>query len=120
MPIRKAAPLFTAMILAAAWSLPHADAAEQSDSPAAGAITGRILDTQNNPTAGAIVVLCAEAGGIAVHSRTFRPITEAFTSQKGKPDKEIAYAVTDDEGRFSFDGVAPGKYRLVAPLLETG
>lgn len=115
MSIRKAILLLTAMILAAPCAQPQADARGQSNSSGAGAaITGRILDTQGQPTAGVIVVLCTDADGIPVHNRTFRPITEAYVAEQGEPRKEIAYAATDNNGRFSFDRVAQGEYRLVA------
>ena len=113
MSIHRVTLFLTAIILGSSRPLPQADALGQPDPSGTGAITGKILDAQGQPAARVIVVLCTDAGGIPVHNRTSRPITEAYATEKGESDKEIAYAVTDDEGRFSFGRVAQGEYRLV-------
>ena len=60
---------------------------------------------------GRVIVEAGELGGSA---REIGPVTEAclglFTEKDHRP---VATAVVDDEGRFAFDAIPVGKYRLV-------
>ena len=80
----------------------------------AGTITGKVLNAEDKPVIGAVVILCDQNSGVPVCRQTFRPFTEAFLAKKSDQTKDIAYAVTDDQGGFSFEKVSAGEYRLVA------
>jgi hypothetical protein len=80
----------------------------------AGTITGTVLNTEDKPVVGAVVVLCDQDGGVPVCRQTFRPFTEDFLTKKKDWTKDVAYAVTGDQGGFSFEKVPDGEYRLVA------
>jgi C-terminal processing protease CtpA/Prc len=80
-----------------------------------GVIVGRVVDADDQPVAGAMVVVCDQQTGIPVHESTSRPFTEL--SEKEYSDEErthFAQALTDEQGRFVIDGVADGEYRLIA------
>ncbi|MBP8304839.1 MAG: M48 family metalloprotease, partial [Phycisphaerae bacterium] len=73
-------------------------------------LQGRVLDWQDQPVAGAAVVICDANSGVPLNRETFRPISEGFP--QGDPSA-VAFAVTDQDGRFQA-GVPAGSYRLVA------
>ena len=64
------------------------------------------------PVAGACVVLCEQSSGIPLSEKTLRSLVEEFL--QGREAMDPAYTVTDENGRFSFDGVPAGRYRLVS------
>ena len=51
--------------------------------------------------------------GVVVDFETGRPVRRAIVSLRGGSVGERSI-VADDAGRFAFDGVAPGRYALVA------
>jgi hypothetical protein len=60
---------------------------------------------------GRVIVEVGELGGSA---REIGPVTEACLGLFAEKDHQLlATAVVDDEGRFVFDAVPSGKYRLV-------
>ena len=79
-----------------------------------GTIAGKVSDSQNQPVARAIIILCDQRSGIPVCQDTFRPFTEAYLSKERDQQKEICFSVTDDKGRFSFENVPVGEYKIVA------
>ncbi len=80
----------------------------------AGAIMGKVIDAEDRPVAGAVVILCDQSSGIPFCKETFRPFTEAFVAKESNQQEEILCAVTDGGGHFSFEKVPVGAYRLVA------
>lgn len=82
---------------------------------AEGVITGRVVDGDDQPVAGALVVVCDQRTGIPIHESTSRPFTEL--SEKDHSDEErmhFARALTDEQGRFVIESIADGEYRLIA------
>ena len=79
-----------------------------------GTLTGTVSDAQNQPVVRAFVILCDQSSGIPVCQDTFRPFTEAYLSKERDRQKEICFTVTDDRGRFSFENVFVGEYKVVA------
>jgi len=79
-----------------------------------GILTGTVSDNQNQPVARAIIILCDQRSGIPVCQDTFKPFTEAYLSKERNQQKEICFSVTDDRGRFSFENVPVGEYKIVA------
>ena len=80
----------------------------------AGKITGTVLNLEDQPVAGVVIILCDQISGIPVCQDAFKPFTEAYLSKERGRQKEICFTVTDDIGRFSFEGVPVGEYKLVA------
>jgi hypothetical protein len=80
----------------------------------AGTITGTVMNVQEQPVAGAVIILCDQGSGIPVCLDTFKPFTEAYLSKERNQQKEICFSVTDDVGCFSFENVPRGEYKLVA------
>jgi len=87
---------------------------QQTEQAKTGTITGKVLDAKDKPVAGAIVIMCDRKSGVPVSKGTFRAFTEAFLAEKGDAAKDIACAVTDARGSFSFEDIGAGEYRLVA------
>jgi len=74
-------------------------------------LTGRVLDTQDQPVNGAIIILCDQNSGIPVSKETYRPFTDEFL--KGQQAMDLAYTTTDEKGRFTFKNISAGEYRVV-------
>lgn len=87
----------------------------RSDEPATGTahtIFGIVMELRSG-TADVPVCLCDMATGLPLAKETYKPIVWG----KGQPDEtanEMAIVVTDNKGRFSFENVPEGKYRLVS------
>lgn len=80
-------------------------------SGSAGAISGKVVDARGQPVPGVAVVLCEQAGGLPLARGTLRP----FTSDRGQGmGGDILFSMTDPDGRFAFEKVPAGSYRLVA------
>jgi len=77
------------------------------ESPAAGSITGKVVDADGAAVAGVCVVLCDQSSGIPLSRETLRPFTDGF--MEGRETMDLAYAVTDEYVR-----VPAGRYRLVS------
>jgi len=76
-----------------------------------GAIRGRVLDADDRPVPAARVAICDQATGIPLAPGTSRPFTDGFA--QGRESLDLAHAVTDPQGRFVFDKLPAGTYRLV-------
>ena len=79
-----------------------------------GTITGAVLNTKSQPIAGVVVILCEHRSGIPVCKGTFGLFTDAYLSKERNQQREICFSVTNDTGRFSFENIPAGEYRLVA------
>jgi hypothetical protein len=77
-----------------------------------GILTGKILDAKGKPVVGAVVILCDRKSGVPVYKKTYRPFTDEFV--KGNKATDIAYITSDEKGRFSFENIPAGEYKLVA------
>lgn len=64
-------------------------------------------------TAEVPVCLCDAATGLPLAKETYNPI-EWDKDQVGDLAKKMAIVITDERGRFRFEGVPDGNYRLVA------
>jgi len=63
--------------------------------------------------AGAAVFICDAKTGIPLDAETHRSMLENYKQFKG-----FLFVRTDDQGRFCFTNIQPGKYRLVAQSLQ--
>jgi len=102
-----AAPVAVAILLALAPASSQSRAAEP-----AGTIAGRVLDSGGAPVAGVCVVPCEHTSGIPLSKSTMRPFTDEFAA--GRQALDLAYAVSDEQGRFRCEKLPAGRYRLVA------
>ena len=91
--------LLTALIASLSLLTPVADAAE---------ISGTVIDSEQKPVAKATVVLCDHETGIPVNRKAYKPFTTKLDL------KDIATTVTDSDGRFAFQDIPDGQYRLIA------
>ena len=86
-----------------------------SDEPAedgAHTIFGIVMELRSG-TPDVPVCLCDAATGLPLAKETYKPI-QWGKSQPDDTSREMAIVVTDDKGRFQFEHVPTGKYRLVA------
>ena len=81
-----------------------------------GAITGRVVDADQKPVAGAYLFIFEQNTGVPL-TRTKKRFTDAL---RGIDVKELWRVKTDANGAFSFDGVPTGIYRLVAQSWRGG
>ncbi len=87
-----------------------AETRSQDKNSASGGISGRVVDPNGQPVAGAQVALCTEDQGVTIAPPALRP-----TDFQGKTS---AIVETDAQGRFSFPAVS-GEFVLFA-ACETG
>ncbi|MFG0283563.1 MAG: hypothetical protein ACF8R7_04005 [Phycisphaerales bacterium JB039] len=78
-----------------------------------GSIGGRVLDGAGAPGAGAAVIVTDAATGVPVRRATWAPFTDGPGDTEAAM-ADIAFAVTGEDGSFSFGAVEPGEYRLLA------
>lgn len=90
-----------------------------ADEVATGQIQGALVDATGRPNrvGQAVVFLCDAASGMPLLAATRRPIALGLSEELFGFDG-FWHAVTSDSGRFVFDDVPPGKYRLVAQAWE--
>lgn len=87
--------------------------ARNGDTNATGEIAGQLSDPRGRITkAGKVAVFLSDADtGMPIHRETKRPIDPTFR----EPQFDKLWVVeSDDRGLFEFQGVRPGKYRVVA------
>ena len=77
------------------------------------AIEGEVVDKSGLPVVGAAVCILDGATGVPVDLETSKPFTDGDTGFEDAMGN-LAFALTDEEGAFRFDDVAPGTYRLLA------
>ncbi|MDA1265167.1 MAG: carboxypeptidase-like regulatory domain-containing protein [Planctomycetota bacterium] len=88
--------------------------------PPTGTIAGFVHDQAGAPVAGAFAVLCDRASGLPLGPESQRPFLR-HDPEEGHPALEDWwFAISDDAGRFSFDGVRVGRYRVVAQSFPGG
>lgn len=75
-----------------------------------GRIAGTVMEIRTG-THDVVVILCDQQTGLPLSQQKLRPFTEGARSG-GMP--KLATAITDQRGRFAFEGLPPGEYRLVA------
>lgn len=75
-------------------------------------LTGKVLDAQGKPVAGAVVILCDQKSGVPVYKKTYRPFTDEFL--KGNQAMNIACAISGEKGEFTLENIPAGEYKLVA------
>lgn len=94
------------------------DAQQPGETPAPPApgncsLAGRVLDAQGAGVAGAYVIICDQQSGIPLDQGTFQLFTDRLLTPRAHPT-DVAHAVTDEKGRFRFQRLPAGEYRLVA------
>jgi len=75
-----------------------------------GSLTGRVLDGSGKGVAGVYVFVCGYDSGIPLSSKTMIP----FTKKMKSPMASLLYSVTDESGKFSFEKIPVGQYRIVS------
>jgi carboxyl-terminal processing protease len=99
-------------VLLAILCLGHVPAAEPS--PAAskvGSLSGQVLDTEGKPVPKVCVWVARQDNGDPLTaSKRFW----AASFLDGKESLDLAFAVTDAEGRFRFEGIPEAEYRVVS------
>jgi len=84
----------------------------EKDVADSGSIAGRVLDVNEEPVSGAMVLVCDSQSGIPVMREDSRPFTDYWP--RGGRDSDWAFAVTDDSGHFLVEGLKKGTYRIIA------
>ncbi|MEN6575120.1 MAG: M56 family metallopeptidase [Phycisphaerales bacterium] len=79
------------------------------DAPATPGVSGRVVDPNSEPVAGAQVALCTKDKGVIIRAGQLAPTT--------RDDKAGEIVKTDAEGRFSFAS-APEEFHLIAARDE--
>ena len=77
----------------------------------AGLISGKVLDGSGNGVVGAFIVVCDQKSGNPLSAR-FEVVGPKHVA--GRPSPELAYAITDHQGRFTLTQIPAGEYRLIA------
>jgi hypothetical protein len=76
-----------------------------------GGVSGKVARDNGQPVAGAVVVLCEQAGGVPLAEKTLQPFVRNRTQSI---EDDILFSRTDANGRFAFEKIPVGSYRLVA------
>jgi carboxyl-terminal processing protease len=76
-------------------------------------IDGKVLDAQNKPVYGSVVILCDKKAGSPICKDTFHLLIDSFVKRE-KNSTSLLYAVTNPLGEFSFENIPAGEYRLIA------
>jgi hypothetical protein len=84
----------------------------QEQPPVSGSLSGSVLDAQDEPVVGAAVILCDSATGIPLATKTYRTLAETILT--GGSPMDVAFAITDQRGEFSFNKIPLGRYALLA------
>jgi len=117
-----------ALLLLTAFAAPHSAPGVLHPTQAAqagGAIRGVVRNEQQTPIAGAVVAVAHELdgtifyGGGTTLSAVERRAKE-MPGQQADPGATIGQTVTDAAGRFAFEGLARGRFTLVAVHPEHG
>jgi len=98
-----------AVVIAATLSVETKIAAEES----ARSISGQVVDAENAPVVDACVLLCDQSSGIPLMKKTYKPLSNEILAG-GTNFAGVAFQRTDQDGRFRFERVPAGRYRLVA------
>jgi nitrous oxidase accessory protein NosD len=107
------APLATAAVMVLMLGALRAGTlgAANATSGPVGEIAGTVVRADGQPVAGAAVVLCDRSSGIPLARGTLQPFTNDRTQTLGS---NILFCMTASDGRFTFDQIPVGSYRLVA------
>ena len=91
------------------------DSAPTSPPSPEGTVVGVVVDGNDQPRAGVVVIMCSADTGIPIHAPTGVPVTRLMTETNDeKAMNEVLRVVTDADGRFVFRQSPPGRFRLVA------
>lgn len=80
----------------------------------AGIIAGRIIDAEGEPVSDAYLVLCDQATGVPIAAKALRPVTDELLAGARINPMDFLQSWTDPQGRFRFERVPAGRYRLIA------
>lgn len=78
-----------------------------------GRINGEVVDQAGQPVADAVVCVLDGATGVPVRRTTWAPFTDGGGDMESAM-MDIAFARTDETGRFQLSDVPEGEYRLLA------
>ncbi len=76
-------------------------------------VAGRIVDAEGDPVAGSCVVICDRESGIPFAKEKWQLISDVLLAGYSR-SPDFAHRRSDEQGRFRFDGVPYGRYRLIA------
>ncbi len=77
-----------------------------------GSVAGVVMDAADEAVAGACVVLCEEATGLPLFAKTRQPLSEPNHIM------DLLQAITDAKGRFRFERIPAGSYRVFAQTWD--
>ena len=80
--------------------------------PARGSLSGSVLDAEDAAVVGAAVVLCDSETGIPLSAKTYRTLADTILA--GASPMDVAFALTDKRGEFTFEKIPLGRYALLA------
>ncbi|MBN1972601.1 MAG: hypothetical protein JW787_03110 [Sedimentisphaerales bacterium] len=79
-------------------------------------LKGKVLDAQDKPVEGSVVILCDQKTGSPICKDTFALLSDTFLGgQKG-----LVFTVSNDKGEFVFENIPAGEYRLIAQSWKDG
>lgn len=81
-----------------------------------GVTRGRVVDAKEAPVTGAAVILCRQADGMPFAKDKQRTFVESI--QAGGSLTDLAFVLSDERGRFTFEGLRHGEYRLMAQTWQ--
>ena len=86
--------------------------------PAKFGIAGKVVDVNDKPVEAACVLLCEQESGAPLTKDTSRTLIQDMIDDKWP--LELAFQVTGQEGRFAFEDLPAGEYRLIAQSWIAG
>jgi hypothetical protein len=113
--MKKRMYLSTFLILAIiqAYSLNVTLCAQESDNSRTSQIHGKVLDAQDKPVDGSVVILCDQKRGSPICKDTFHLLTDASINRESN-SRNLLFSVTNQQGEFAFENIPAGEYRLIA------
>lgn len=80
----------------------------------AGEVRGVVLDARDRPVNGAIVIICDQVSGLPLGANTRAPFVGRSEDDRHLSFDDWLFALTDESGAFTLEGIPAGEYRLIA------
>ncbi len=84
----------------------------QEETGTRGSLSGTVVDAADAPVVGSAVILCDGETGIPLSAKAHRTLADTILS--GGSPMDVAFALTDENGRFKFQEIPLGRYSLLA------